>query len=199
VTIQCVHVSGQECEEDPLGCSPRRALARREAFRYLCAQGERMKKTAKKKDGCGEVLQCGQVVRISLADVDRAKTDSTTAVCVVVEAVETGEKQKEIKYRLACANGVLKSLRVRSHVKPAKPGVTPLMMGLQDALVNWKSMPEVGDRACARALSAAGGQGLLHCACKGACDGGKCSCFAAGRECNSRCHKENAKCKNKML
>lgn len=158
-----------------------------------------MKKTAEKRDGCGAILQCGQVVHIALAEVDRAKTDSTTAVAVVVEAVETGEKRKEVKYRLACQAGLLKSLRVRSAVQPARPGVTPLMMGLQDVLTNWESLPEVGDRACARALSAAGGQGLLHCACKGACDNDRCSCFKAGRECNSRCHNTNANCTNKML
>lgn len=158
-----------------------------------------MKRFAAKRDGVGGILQCGQVVHIAIAEVDRAKTDTTTAVAVVVEAVETGSTQKEVKYRLACAAGVLKSLRVRSAVMPARSGMTPRMMGLEEALTNWQNMPEVGDRACARALSAVGGQGLLHCACTGKCDNARCTCFRAGRECNSRCHKSNPNCENKQL
>ena len=118
--------SGLDCDEDDdFGCSPRRAHARRAAYQKLVVQGDKMKKAAQKRDGVGALLQCGQVVHIALADVDRAKTDSSTAVAVVVEAVKTGEKLKEVKYRLACKAGVLKSLRVRSAVQPAKPGITP--------------------------------------------------------------------------
>ena len=44
--------------------------------------------------------------------------------------------------------------------------------------------------------SAVGGQGFVFCTCKGTCETQKCSCFKAGRKCNSRCHKNNTKCKN---
>lgn len=190
-----------ESTEQPhpgFGASPRRLLMRKKAYERMVQAGARMSEKAAKKDGVGMVLPVGMVVAISIADVDRAKMDSTTATLVVVEVVHCGEVRAEPKYRLACKDGVLKSLRTRSYVKPL-PGVNAEMMGLADALANWKSMPTVSERACSRLLSAVGGQGVVHCLCTGKCDNNKCSCFKAGRECNSRCHKNNAHCCNKML
>jgi len=157
-----------------------------------------MSARAARKDGVGFALSVGTIVAISIADVDRAKVDSTTATVVVVEVVECGDVRKEAKYRLACKDGVLKSLRARSYVRPL-PNVNAEVMGLADALANWKTMPTVSDRACSRLLSAVGGQGVVHCLCTGMCNSNYCSCYKAGRECNSRCHKNNAKCCNKGL
>ena len=70
------------------------------------------------------------------------------------------------------------------------------MLGLQTALDSWQGMPTVGLRQAMRVVSAVGGQGLLHCACKGACNTAKCKCFKAGRKCNSRCHKGSKNCCN---
>lgn len=180
-----------------MGDTPRRRKLREAAFSHLQKQADKMQKYARQKDQCDQLLTVGTVVSIPLADVDRAKVDSTTATAVVVEVVWCGEQNRveSVKYRLACQAGVLKALRHRSYVHPL-PGVTPSLMGLEEALHSWRTMPLVGDRACARVLSAVGGQGLLHCACTGHCMSGKCSCYKAGRECNSRCHKSNARCKN---
>ena len=122
-----------------------------------------------------------------MADEDRA---------AALELVEKGRKEKEIKYRLAAHGGVLKTLYTRSYIK-LLPTATPALMGLQSVLDGWRELPqEVGIRTLAKAASQVGGQGLVHCACKGACDKNTCSCFKTERKCNSRCHKGNKKCKN---
>lgn len=180
------------------GESPGRKQARLDSYQKMRKQAVRMQNYAAKNDGnVGAELPVGTIVSIPIQNVDRAKVDATCATCVIVEQVIVGET-KMMKYRLACTAGVLKSLRARTNLRPI-PHVTPELMGLDDALQNWRSMPEVGERACSRNLSAVGGQGLVHCLCRGKCDGLKCSCKKAGRECNSRCHKNNSKCKNKML
>ena len=57
----------------------------------------------------------------------------TQITLVVVEKVETGEVQKEKKYRLAGIGGVLKTLYVRSYIAPVRDA-TPSLMGLQEVL-----------------------------------------------------------------
>lgn len=111
-----------------------------------------------------------------------------------MEVVSKGEKQKEDMYRLACAAGVINTLYSRSYIRPLEIGAG--LMGLQTALESWQGMPEVGLRTAMRVVSAVGGQGLVHCACKGDCLKGRCACLKAKRKCNSRCHKGNKKCKN---
>lgn len=183
---------------DGMGDTPRRRALREKAHMHMLKQADKMRRRAAAADGRGPVLSVGQVVYFSIADVDRAKVDSTTATAVIVEVVWCGEKKnpEQVKYRLACRAGVLDTLRHRSYLKPLPPHVTPTLLGLDDALLHWKSMKLVGERACARFLSSVGGQGLVHCACTGPCDSGKCKCFKAGRECNSRCHKRSNRCVN---
>ena len=107
-----------------------------------------------------------------------------------------GEKSKEVKYRLACKAGVLKTLYGRSDVR-ALMEQTPIAHGLESTLQGWRELPQnLGIRAAVAIQSSVGGQGHVHCLCKGACAGKMCSCFRAGRKCNSRCHKGNVKCKN---
>lgn len=197
--VEEAHEDDEEERHPGFGESPGRYVARQRAYERMLTKAKRMQDFACRRDGVapGQHLPVGSVVMISIADVDRAKTDSTSAAAVVVEIVEVGERG-DVKYRLACANGVLKSLRARSSVKPL-PKVTAALMGLDNALSNWKEMPLVGDRACSRMLSMVGGQGLAHCMCQGKCDTWRCSCFKLGRECNSRCHKSNSKCCNKLL
>ena len=119
----------------------------------------------------------------------------TNATLVVVEVVQKGTKQVEDKYRLACASGTIKTLYTRSYIQPL-PGVSPEVMGLQIALDSWRGMPEVGLREAMRVVSAVGGQGLVHCSCKGECNTKRCACFKEKRKCNSRCHKGNTQCRN---
>ena len=137
----------------------------------------------------------GTLVQDAVDNVDRAKTDDTNATLVVVEVVQKGTKQVEDKSRLACASGTIKTLYTRSYIQPL-PGVSPEVMGLQIALDSWRGMPEVGLREAMRVVSAVGGQGLVHCACKGECNNNRCACVKAKRKCNSRCHKGSTNCRN---
>lgn len=92
---------------------------------------------------------------------------------------------------------MIKNLYTRSYIEPL-PGVSPAVMGLQIPLDNWRtqSYPQVGLREAMRIVSAVGGQGLLHCSCKGECNNQRCACFKAKRKCNSRCHKGSKRCCN---
>ena len=156
------------------------------------------KKGARLQKHCARLQKSAarlQKVQVSVDNVDRAKVDPTNATLVVVELVETGTKQKEIKYRLACRMGKIKSLYERSYISPVF-GSTPELHGLQVALDSWAGMPEVSLRQAMAVQSTVGGQGMVHCNCKGSCESNKCSCFKAGRKCNSRCHKGNTCCTN---
>ena len=160
----------------------------------MAKQGSEMKKRAKKQDG-GSELAVGTVEQVRVDDVDRAKTDPTNATLVVVELVKTGKRRIETEYRLACKAGPLKSLYCRSAFTPVT-GMTPEVLGLTTALEMWQGIPVVGIRAAMKTISAVGGQGLLHCTCKGACNSHNCKCFKNNRKCNSRCHKSSTQCTN---
>eukprot|EP00966_Prymnesium_polylepis_P069654 1619523-Prymnesium_polylepis.1 len=108
------------------GVSPGRKRQRQEAADQMNKQANRMQSRAATKEGAVAV---GSVVQIALDDVDRAKVDDHNLTCIVVELVEKGKKQSEIKYRLATQGGVLKTLYTRSYVK-LLPSATPSLMGL---------------------------------------------------------------------
>jgi len=173
--------------------SPRRGEMRSKAAAAQAKQGREMQQRAKVKHG--GAVAVGTLVQVAVDNVDRAKTDDTNATLVVVEVVQKGTKQVEDKYRLACASGTIKTLYTRSYIQPL-PGVSPEVMGLQIALDSWRGMPEVGLREAMRVVSAVGGQGLVHCACKGECNNNRCACVKAKRKCNSRCHKGSTNCRN---
>eukprot|EP00965_Chrysotila_dentata_P255052 6212085-Pleurochrysis_carterae.AAC.1 len=93
------------------------------------------------------------------------------------------------QYRLACKAGVLQTLYGRSDLR---------ILVEQTVLAHvWRARLKGGVGCCRtwefeRQLPLS----LLlvwSCAVRG---GVKCSCFKAGRKCNSRCHKGNVKCKN---
>ena len=161
------------------------------AAESLARQGQVMQRKA----GKGLLdLSVGTVVCVAVDNVDRARTDATTATFVIVEAIEKGEKEKEIKYKLACEAGVLKVLYTHSYVDPV-PNATPALVGLQSVLESSQDLPQgVSMCACIASVSAVGGQGMMRCDCKGGGQINRCSCFKAGRRCNSQCHKGNSKC-----
>ena len=172
--------------------SPRRSSLRKQAQVALENQAEVMKIRAGKKH-CGPVIEVGTVVQVSAPDVDRARLDPPNATLVVVEQVQ---KPKSLMYRLACATGPINVLYQRSYINPVK-SITAEMAGLQKALDGWQGMPQQGLRAAMAVQSITGGQGFVRCKCKGTCLSGKCKCRKAGRQCNSRCHRDNSKCCNK--
>ena len=141
-----------------------------------------MKKRAAIRDGMS-TIPIGTVVQLALDDVDRAKLDRTNATLVVVEHVGTES------YRVANRAGVYKDVVSRAYLTPLES--TAALVGLDSVLQEWRGMPKVSIRKIAASLSVAGGQGLLHCSCKGSCQSNRCACFKAGRKCNSRCHKDS--------
>ena len=164
---------------------------REAAFASMEKAASNMKSRAFRKDGHNVDIAIGTMVQMNAAEVDRAKTDVATITGVVVEH---RHMEDVLHYRVAAHAGVLKALYARHQLKPLK---TPLdLLGLDSVLDNWKTMPEVGERACMRLVSAVGGQGLLHCHCVGTCLTRRCSCRKAKRLCNSRCHPRRSTCRN---
>ena len=159
----------------------------------MARQGNEMQKRAR-GDNEGNELAVGTIVQVHVADVDRAKTDPTNATLVIVEVCRR-DSETAPTYRLACSSGVIKTKYARSYVKPI-PLMTPQLVGLEQALEGWQQMKEVGLRAAMKDVSAVGGQGMLRCSCKGACNRNTCTCFKNGRRCNSRCHAGSKACCN---
>ena len=153
-------------------------------------QAVKMRARAGRLDG-GNELDPGAIVRLKLDDVDRAKLDNSTAVCVVLA------KEKK-SYRVANRAGMYKELISRPHLQLV-PHATPEMMGLATILHDYScsaALPQVSIRGIARADSHAGGQGFLRCNCKGDCMSPRCKCYRLGLVCNSRCHPKNSRCCN---
>ena len=172
---------------DKFSTSPGREHKRRAAAVALNTQADRMVRRAATRDRAADI-PVGTIVQMALANVDRAKLDHTSATVVVVEQVRSC-------HRVANQAGVYKDLVGRSYLSPVH-GATTAMLGLDAVLSGWQGLPSVSIRSIAASLSPAGGQGLVHCSCKGQCQGGRCACFKAGRNCNSRCHKGSTACCN---
>jgi len=169
--------------------SPNRKRTRQAAFTSLQKQGRAMKKKAKQSEGPVDV---GTIVQVPLDDVDRDRVDNPTLTLVVLELVKV---TRRTMYRLGCKVGPMQNLYARSYIRPV-PRMTPKALSLDNVLANYKSMPTCTERKAARIVSPTGGQGMISCQCKGKCDTKRCKCKAAGRICNSRCHKGNGKCCN---
>ena len=69
-------------------------------------------------------------------------------------------------------------------------------MDLREAYEGWRSLPRITEREAARYILSVGGQGIIHCMCRGTCTTNACSCKKAGRLCSSRCHRNSKTCKN---
>ncbi len=109
-------------------------------------------------------------------------------------------------FRLATKKGVVRPCYCASSLQLVDSSVITLasmgldglldndMAALKDESGNWKEIHPL--RTHARSVSMTGGQGMTRCSCTGKCDTRSCSCKKAGRECNSRCHRNNTKCLN---
>lgn len=171
--------------------SPGRRSLRSAAHQNLTKQADTMKRRA--KDVAGDV-KVGSIVHVPLDDVDSTKVDGKNITAVVVEIVRSSEKAPP-RYRVAVKNGVLSTMQPRHGMTLVKTA-TPELMGLQETLGSWAGLPSITFREAARGASTVGGQGVTKCNCNGKCDSNRCSCYKAGRVCNSRCHRGNSKCKN---
>ncbi len=139
-------------------------------------------------------FEVGNVVKIAIADVDKAKTDSQTLTGVIVQIDES-----RMMARVAVHSGLLKNWYVchkLSHVTGKDNNVA--LLGLTEALIGWSTMSEISEQEASRNQSLVGGQGkgTVICNCKSACRTNMCSCFKAGHRCSSACDRNNRKCTN---
>ena len=139
------------------------------------------------------VIKTGDVVLVPLDDVDRTKVDGGNLCGVVVST-----NKQNSTCRVAVKQGLLHRAYVYHAVKPVPEASNNIdLHDLRDAYENYRSLPKLTEREAARIVSSVGGQGMIHCMCKGECKTNSCSCKKAGRLCGSRCHRNNNRCQNK--
>ena len=171
--------------------SPRRASLRDKATANLQKKAKSVTKTALEKSPTS-ALKLGDIVLVPLDEVDRTKVDGGNLVGVIVSI----NKDKST-CRVAVKRGVLK--RAYSHhnlrIVPDASN-NRMVMDLEEAFTDWRSLPSITEREAARHVSSVGGQGMVKCNCKGECMSNSCACKKAGRLCSSRCHRNNKCCLN---
>ena len=171
--------------------SPHRHNLRKKAAENVQKKADSVKRTVLKKSP-SLVFKLGDVVLIPLDDVDRTKVDGANLAGVVVSM-----SKLKSTCRVAVKQGVLKRAYVYHVLKPVPEASNNLdAMDLREAYENWRSLPMITEREAARFISSVGGQGIIHCNCRGSCTTNGCSCKKAGRLCSSRCHRNSKNCKN---
>jgi hypothetical protein len=141
--------------------------------------------------GAGQpVLVEGNIVQLGIPEIDRGRAAGTSLTCVVVEVTPHDN------YRLATRHGVLQVCYFRGDLVLITEG-TLAGLNLEGAFANWKSLPRIPLRTAALKSSITGGQGMMKCGCRSTnCRTKRCKCFAANRQCNSRCHPSSSHCTN---
>lgn len=194
-------IASKPCEEDRNdddtlsdaglhSTSPSRKRAQAAAFESLVKQGNKMKRLAGGRDGKpSEDLAAGSIVLLKVSRVDRASVDPRLLPGVVLD------KNAHGLYLIGCKAGVLDTWYSRGALS-LEQKKTPASYDLQEILANWRlESKRVSMRAAMASISPVGGQGHVHCKCKGKCLG-KCKCRKKGFLCNSRCHKGSKACQN---
>ena len=172
--------------------SPHHHNLRKKAAENVQKKADSVKKTVLKKSP-SLVFKLGDVVLIPLDDVNRTKVDGANLAGVVVLM-----SKLKSTCRVAVKQGVLKRAYVYHVLKPVPEASNNLdaAMDMREAYKNWRSLPTMTEREAARFISSVGGQGIIHCNCRGSCTTNGCSCKKAGRLCSSRCHRNSKNCKN---
>jgi hypothetical protein len=138
------------------------------------------------------IFKPGDVVLVPLDDVDRTKVDGGN-ICDIVVTID----KKKSTCRVAVKKGLLHRAYVYHKLKPVPEASNNRnVLDLQDAFKDWRSLPKISEREAARFVSSVGGQGIIHCNCRGSCVTSSCTCRKAGRLSSSRCHRNSKKCKN---
>jgi hypothetical protein len=172
--------------------SPHRNSLRKKAAENVQKRADETRKAVLERNPT-LVFKLGDIVMVPLDDVDRTKVDGANLIGVVVTI-----NKLNATCRVAVKQGILKRAYAYHVIKPVPAASNNLdAMDLREAYEGWRSLPRLTEREAARYISSVGGQGMLHCNCKGTCTTGKCTCKAAGRLCSSRCHKNSKTCKNK--
>jgi hypothetical protein len=143
-----------------------------------------------KMGGYGKVFVVGEVVRVPVVDVDKAKVNDSNLTGVIVEV-----NLAKMKACVIVKAGLLKPwYNYHKLSRVSKPENNINLSGLTDAFMTWKTMKVVSERTASGKESFVGGQGksTVICSCRGACDSNKCKCFKVGQICSSNCHCNNA-------
>ena len=125
----------------------------------------------------------GDYVALPIPEVDRSAASAPNLICRIVDI----DYSKNL-FELVSEAGVLDILFARNSFEKLD---TP------DLSVTFKLDKKISVRSAASEIDIAGGQGMVRCNCAGECATNRCSCFKSKLECNSRCHHNNSKCKNK--
>ena len=157
--------------------SPERKKLRKQAFKHLQKQAQQMIKRAHLKGGS---INVGGIVQIRVSAVDLAKTDCKNLALMAVE--DRTFKENPPLCRLTNKLFQLKNLYGPGSITVVKD-VDPKLANLDGVLTSYQGLPKVNERAAARKMPLAGGQGIRRCNCKGVCLTKHCSCFMVGRKC----------------
>ncbi len=128
-----------------LAVSPKRSALRKCAAEKIAKSASKMKARAMTKSGVNN-FDVGNVVKVALADVDRAKTDPQNLRGVIVNV-----NPKTMMARVAVKSGVLKNwydYHKLTHVTGLGNNVE--LLGLSNALVGWSMMVTITKREAAR-------------------------------------------------
>ncbi len=145
------------------------------------------------KKGVDKVFEVGEVVRLPLANVDKAMVDAQNLTGVIVKIDITRMLAQNV-----VKSGLLKQLYSYHKLTcSVGKGNNIELLGLQEAYLGRSTMKVISEWEASRNESLVGGQGKrdVTCNCKPACISNHCSCFRAGMICISACHCNNAKCK----
>jgi ribosomal protein S17 len=167
-----------EDTQDAVNETPRREGLRKKAAENMAKKGASVKKKILEKSP-ELVINVGDVVLVPLDNVDRTKVDGGNLIGVVIST----DKNKTT-CRVAVKHGVLHKAYAY-HALKLLPGTSNDidLNDLREAFEDHGSLPKIAEREAARYVSSVGGQGMIHCNCRG--------------ECSSCCHKNNSRCKNK--
>ena len=127
--------------------------------------------------------EIGDYVTLPIPQVDRSISSAPNLICRIVDI-----DYRYSMYELACEAGVLNILFARNCFEKLESKVLDVKISLEKAL---------SVREAASAVDIGGGQGMVKCNCTKECANLTCTCKKAKLLCNSRCHHNNTKCKNK--
>ena len=126
-------------------------------------------------------VQIGDYVTLPIPDVDRSVASAPNLICRIVDIDFTTNLNE-----LACEAGVLDILFARNCFGKLDSEVLNVKIKLDKKL---------SVRAAASDVDIC--DGLLKCNCLGECLNKRCQCLKSNLKCNSRCHHNNSKFKNK--
>jgi hypothetical protein len=185
--------SSSTMSQDQHEVFPHHAGLRKRAARKLELRAKSMKVVAMKK-GVGKVFEVREVILVPLTNVNKVKVDAQNLTGVIVKI-----DINRMLARVVAKSGLLKQ-RYSYHklTRVVGKGNNIELLGLQEAYLGWGLMKMISEQEVSRNESLVGGQGMgdVTCNCKLSCKSNRCSCFRAGRICNSACHRNNVKCKN---